>query len=1385
MKRAASPMPPFDQTFNWQPVQVPDALAQDIPKKSGLIQKIMPFMMFGVMAVMMGVMIFMGTRGGGNTNPMMYMSFLMMLPMMLMPLMARGQPNDKLAQDRQGFFLEIEQAGKAVNAQAETLHEYQCNNFPNPATLAAYITANPATGAPSIWRYGCGTQGGIAFGGDALGTDMSPYLAARVGIGNGRLRPELDTGTPAIAEQCDPLANAVRQNFIQTHQAIPHIPMVQSMFTVPVHTIAIKEGVSTHEQRLALVRAMVCGMMFNHAPSELRVAVIADNPGDTTWSWVKWLPHVASPVNIDPDSQVISTMVYRSVSDFLTDNDDLLSSRPGFSDAASDDLPKILVLVDTPLQDFTATDIDHAGVTSLVVRSRNTSLSESNRCDTLVLAHELRLYNRSGFFAHADQMSLDDAVTFARKMSAYEVSDFVTGYFDSPSERKAVDFYSALGIYDIDTTDFYARWERSNLDDNLEVPLGLLTTGRPDDPQLTDSILSMNFAEAAQGGTGPHIGFQGATGQGKSFLLSGVIASIAALFSPEKVALVLCDFKGGSTFRGFEALPHVVANISNLTGASDLVTRMNSVIDGELDRRQELLDTYGMKDIYAYRRAARNSPDKYPEPLPFLLLVFDEYSEFTQVFGHNVAKEMLARVGRVGRSLGVHALPTSQTLSESLLGSDLTSNMMAGISMHVSKGSESSFLVKAPTAASIPAYHAVVYQGQGTHCGTTVIKGFDNEAPVIRRSPAQLELDKTLRGGDGRLVAMFDAETDWRSVKTSLSHKAELAASARADDASEVVLDVTMKDALLKAISTHDRSKVRQLWQPSLRVPITFNDLDLVASNTDLNVAIGLTDDPHNHARYVWTHPFRTNGSCQIIGDPGTGSSTILETMVLSAAASYSPSELSFCLLDYGVRLIDIAASPNVNVYCRKANQELEQRLLAEVASVVAYRQQALMSRGLADIDPYLESRTDTDKLHDPYGRLVVMIDGLDSMREERRAAGGDISDITGLLTNGPAVGVYVIATCKKTITGVCDRFPLTIQLRCQDTQMLTSSVLGGIEMRKRLSDMPAAEPGRVIDLTTGLYQRAAVPIADPITPSHVDKGLDMYDYNVSHSGAITAMCASLAQAAPVKAVPIETVQRVISFTDFLGETQAVDGVYLGKDSGDLSLVPLPTPASGNRLFTVLGELGSGRTNLLRTLMYSIVAHERTPQLAQFYVFDPNMNLLDVRDNLQAFISGYVVNPTDEAGTTAIERLVSELSGRIPRDPSTLTADMIRDRSWYSGRNIYIIMDDVERMRPSPGGADPLAPIISLMGQTYNIGLTVISSVLASRWDSMMSDPFRKTLNDKSAPLMLMSASRDIGTGIPGVKFLGGQPAGRGQVYRTGVQGLDGHTVQTPLFDLS
>jgi S-DNA-T family DNA segregation ATPase FtsK/SpoIIIE len=158
--------------------------------------------------------------------------------------------------------------------------------------------------------------------------------------------------------------------------------------------------------------------------------------------------------------------------------------------------------------------------------------------------------------------------------------------------------------------------------------------------------------------TRQHALIAGKTGSGKSTLFHVMITNLALWCSPEQVEFYLVDFKKGVEFKSYanRHLPHakVVAIESDRQFGLSVLER----IDAELRRRGDLFRQQGVQDVAGYKRAGG------VEAMPRSLLMIDEFQEFFTEEDHvsQQAAVLLDRIVRQGRAFGIHVILGSQTL---------------------------------------------------------------------------------------------------------------------------------------------------------------------------------------------------------------------------------------------------------------------------------------------------------------------------------------------------------------------------------------------------------------------------------------------------------------------------------------------------------------------------------------------------------------------------------------------------------------------------------------------------------------------------------------------------------------------------------------------------
>lgn len=198
----------------------------------------------------------------------------------------------------------------------------------------------------------------------------------------------------------------------------------------------------------------------------------------------------------------------------------------------------------------------------------------------------------------------------------------------------------------------------------------------------------------------------GGTGSGKSEFIISYILSMAINYSPDEVAFILIDYKGGGLADAFVDkkkgiyLPHVVGTITNLDGAS--INRSLLSINSELKRRQTVFKNAksateeGTMDIYDYQKLYRLG--KVSEPMPHLFIISDEFAELKKQQPEFM--DELISTARIGRSLGVHLILATQKPS-GVVNDQIWSNTKFRVCLKVASKSDSQEMLKRPEAAEI------------------------------------------------------------------------------------------------------------------------------------------------------------------------------------------------------------------------------------------------------------------------------------------------------------------------------------------------------------------------------------------------------------------------------------------------------------------------------------------------------------------------------------------------------------------------------------------------------------------------------------------------------------------------------------------------------------
>lgn len=197
---------------------------------------------------------------------------------------------------------------------------------------------------------------------------------------------------------------------------------------------------------------------------------------------------------------------------------------------------------------------------------------------------------------------------------------------------------------------------------------------------------------------GPHWLLGGTTGAGKSQLLRSLVLSAALRYPPERLGLILVDFKGSAGLGPLAQLPHALSVLSNFDVSA--VERALEFLRADIHRREVDLQALGVnsyRDYLASCQAAGTTP-RYPE----LLIVVDEFRMLIDSMPDAMAE--LMRIATIGRSLGLHLVLATQR-PQGAISQDIRANIATSICMRVASAQDSYNLLEHESAAYISAAH--------------------------------------------------------------------------------------------------------------------------------------------------------------------------------------------------------------------------------------------------------------------------------------------------------------------------------------------------------------------------------------------------------------------------------------------------------------------------------------------------------------------------------------------------------------------------------------------------------------------------------------------------------------------------------------------------------
>lgn len=410
----------------------------------------------------------------------------------------------------------------------------------------------------------------------------------------------------------------------------------------------------------------------------------------------------------------------------------------------------------------------------------------------------------------------------------------------------------------------------------------------------SESALQCRIGQSAEAtceldfvGDGPHVLVTGTTGSGKSELLKSMTMDLLHRYGPDQLALVLLDFKGGSTLGPYAETPHCQTLVTDLNVESG--ERVLAGLRVELRRRESLFQDANVEDYARYRRlGSAGAP-----PLPRLLVIVDEFRILSDELPDAVQE--LMRIATIGRSLGVHLLLSTQR-PQGVVTASMRANINSVISLRLLNSSDSQELLGSSVAAEIPV--------------STPGAGFIRRAGEQLRPFRSITVDQ--RNPLWKIQKIGPAFQDCHTVATLHGPVAESTSPA-------------MELAALTSGFPSPPMPV-SAFAPPLPAELHFIPGRLRRQRPDGAIALGLVDDIGNQRLApLWWHPEKQRRLAIIAGPGSTAPAALLR--VLQALAT-GDTERHVYLLDGTGYFSPVAQLPRVAGYVGTGEPERVSELL-------------------------------------------------------------------------------------------------------------------------------------------------------------------------------------------------------------------------------------------------------------------------------------------------------------------------------------------------------------------------------------------------------------------------------------------------------------------------
>jgi S-DNA-T family DNA segregation ATPase FtsK/SpoIIIE len=492
----------------------------------------------------------------------------------------------------------------------------------------------------------------------------------------------------------------------------------------------------------------------------------------------------------------------------------------------------------------------------------------------------------------------------------------------------------------------------------------------------------------------------------------------------------------------------------------------------------------------------------------------------------------------------------------------------------------------------------------------------------------------------------------------------------------------------------------------------------------------------------MWLQLAGAGGHVAVVGGTLSGKSTAVRSLVCGLALTHTPAEVQVYCLDFGGGSLAVLKDlPHVGGVSGRMDSVGVRRTVGEVATLLTEREERFAKLGIDSMASYRRRRANPSApgADDPFGDVFLVIDGWLTLRKEYEELEPVITD---LATRGLSYGIHVVTTATRWMDyrpAIRDLFGSRLELRLGDP---TDSMIN----RRAALNVPE-KPGR------GLVEH----------PTDKNKSLHLLTVRpelttlADTSDLVKAVEANWA-GPPAPRVRLLPASLPYAEMDLTRST----GLRLPIGISEADLQPVEIDFAGDPHFLLFGDAECGKTSFLRALATSVM-RRFAPEEARIILVDYRRSLMDLPESDHRIGYGIQAQKTLEL----METVAGYMERRLPGPD--VTAQQLRDRSWWTGPELFVLVDDYDLVVSGP--TNPLTPLLEYLPQARDVGLHLVVTRRAGGAGRALYEPVIQRLRELSSPGLVMSGPADEGALIGPVRPAQ-MPPGRGRLVtrREGVR---------------